>query len=61
MGVAANSRRKIPSEWEASAIASEMKEYAKREPGSVYEIDTGTMKILRTWKGASRGWHLTLR
>ena len=39
MGVAANSRRKITSEWEASAIASEMKEYAKREPGSVYEID----------------------
>jgi hypothetical protein len=29
--------------------------------GSVYEINTGTMKILRTWKGASRGWHLTLR
>ena len=39
MGVAANSRRKITSEWEASAVASEMKEYAKREPGSVYEID----------------------
>ena len=42
MGVAANSRRKITSEWEASAIASEMKEYAKREPGSVYEIDRRT-------------------
>ncbi len=39
MGVAENSRRKITSEWEASALASEMKEYAKREPGSVYEID----------------------
>ena len=42
MGVAANSRRKITSEWKASAIASEMKEYAKREPGSVYEIDRRT-------------------
>jgi diguanylate cyclase (GGDEF)-like protein len=42
MGVAANSRRQITSEWEASAIASEMKEYAKREPGSVYEIDRRT-------------------
>ncbi len=39
MGVALNTRRRITSEWEASAIASEMKEYAKREPGSVYEID----------------------
>ena len=39
MGVAENSRRNITSEWEASALASEMKEYAKREPGSVYEID----------------------
>ncbi len=42
MGVAANSRRKLTSEWEASAVASEMKEYAKREPGSVYEIDRRT-------------------
>lgn len=39
MGVAMNTRRRITSEWEASAVASEMKEYAKREPGSVYEID----------------------
>jgi hypothetical protein len=29
--------------------------------GSVYEIDTKTMKIVRTWRNASRGWHLTLR
>jgi diguanylate cyclase (GGDEF)-like protein len=39
MGVASNTRRRIASEWEASAIASEMKEYAKRQPGSVYQID----------------------
>jgi len=39
MGVATNTQRKIVSEWEASAIASEMKEYAKSQPGSVYQID----------------------
>lgn len=39
MGVATNVIRPIKSEWEASAIASEMKEYAKRQPGSSYQID----------------------
>ena len=39
LGVATNLRRKITSEWEASAVASEMKEYAKRQPGSSYQID----------------------
>ncbi len=39
MGIATNTRRSINSAWEASAIASEMKEYAKRQPGSVYQID----------------------
>ncbi len=39
LGVATNLRRKITSEWEASAIASEMKEYAKRQAGSCYQID----------------------
>jgi diguanylate cyclase (GGDEF)-like protein len=39
MGVATNVRRPVKSEWEASAIASEMKEYAKRQPGSSYQID----------------------
>jgi diguanylate cyclase (GGDEF)-like protein len=39
MGVATNLRRKITSEWEASAVASEMKEYAKRQHGSSYQID----------------------
>ena len=39
LGVATNTLRKITSEWEASAVASEMKEYAKRQPGSSYQID----------------------
>jgi len=39
MGVASNTKRPVKSEWEASAIASEMKEYAKRQPGSSYQID----------------------
>ncbi|MBT8198620.1 MAG: response regulator [Acidimicrobiia bacterium] len=39
LGVASNQRRQISSEWEASAIASEMKEYAKRQHGSSYQID----------------------
>ena len=39
LGVATNQRRKITSEWEASAVASEMKEYAKRETGSSYQVD----------------------
>ncbi|MDH3729960.1 MAG: response regulator [Acidimicrobiia bacterium] len=42
MGVAANTYRDLASEWEASAIASEMKEFAKREPGSSYRIDRRT-------------------
>jgi len=42
LGVATNMRRRITSEWEASAVASEMKEYAKRQPGSSYQIDRRT-------------------
>ncbi|MBT8213429.1 MAG: response regulator [Acidimicrobiia bacterium] len=42
LGVATNQRREINSEWEASAIASEMKEYAKRQHGSSYQIDRRT-------------------
>lgn len=42
LGVATNLKRKITSEWEASAVASEMKEYAKRQPGSSYQIDRRT-------------------
>ena len=39
MGVATTTQRAISSEWEASALASEMKEYAKRQPGSSFEVD----------------------
>jgi FOG: GGDEF domain len=42
MGVATNRHRTLSSEWEASAIASEMKEYAKRVPGSNFQIDRRT-------------------
>jgi DNA-binding response OmpR family regulator len=38
-GVATNVRRTFTSEWEASAIASEMKEHAKNEAGSCYRVD----------------------
>ena len=39
LGVVSTKDRDISNQWEASAVASEMKEYAKRQPGSVYEID----------------------
>lgn len=39
LGVTSNSTRPIVSQWEASAIAVEMKEYAKRLTGSSYKID----------------------
>ncbi|OFW66854.1 MAG: hypothetical protein A2Z12_00735 [Actinobacteria bacterium RBG_16_68_21] len=39
LGVATNVRRTFSSEWEASAVASEMKEHAKTEAGSSYRID----------------------
>ncbi len=39
MGVATNAVRRFSSEWEASAIAAEMKEFAKRQLGSNYQID----------------------
>lgn len=39
MGVAATTRKSIASEWEASSVASEMKEVAKRTPGTNYQID----------------------
>ncbi len=39
LGVVSTRDREISNQWEASAVASEMKEYAKRQPGSVYEID----------------------
>jgi DNA-binding response OmpR family regulator len=42
LGVATNLRRTFSSEWEASAVASEMKEHAKTHPGSAYRIDRRT-------------------
>jgi PleD family two-component response regulator len=42
LGVANNLRRTFNSEWEASAVASEMKEHAKHEAGSCYKIDRRT-------------------
>ena len=42
IGVVTNIDRKITSQWEASAIAVEMKEFAKRKTGSSYEIDRRT-------------------
>ena len=38
-GIATNNRRPIESHWEAVEIASEMKQFAKREPRSGYAID----------------------
>ena len=42
LGVATNLRRTFTSEWEASAVASEMKEHAKHEVGSCYKVDRRT-------------------
>jgi diguanylate cyclase (GGDEF)-like protein len=42
LGVATTSRRRIASQWEASAIATEMKLLAKRTAGSHYEMDRRT-------------------
>ncbi len=39
IGVATNLHRTFSSEWEVSALAAEMKEYAKGLPGSTYRID----------------------
>ncbi len=42
LGVATNATRAITSQWEASALAVEMKEFAKKHAGSSYEIDRRT-------------------
>lgn len=39
LGVASTEVREINTQWEASAIAVEMKEFAKKQPGSTYRID----------------------
>ena len=42
LGVASTDVRDIGTQWEASAIAVEMKEFAKKQPGSTYRIDRRT-------------------
>ena len=42
LGVATNVLRPIASQWEASAVAVEMKEFAKKRTGSSFEIDRRT-------------------
>lgn len=42
LGVATNINREIKTQWEASALAVEMKEFAKKRSGSSYEIDRRT-------------------
>lgn len=42
IGIATNVHRQITSHWEASEIASEMKQFAKRQEGSRYAIDRRT-------------------
>ena len=42
MGVATSERRRLMSEWEASSVASEMKEVAKRVSGTNYQVDRRT-------------------
>ena len=42
LGVATNQHRTFSSEWEASAVASEVKEHAKTQPGSAYRLDRRT-------------------
>ena len=39
MGVVTNVGRPIASQWEASEIAVEMKEFAKKQHGSAYRVD----------------------
>jgi diguanylate cyclase (GGDEF)-like protein len=42
LGVASTDVREIETQWEASAVAVEMKEFAKKQPGSTYRIDRRT-------------------
>jgi diguanylate cyclase (GGDEF)-like protein len=39
IGIATNQSRTFVSHWEASEIASEMKQFAKREPSSAFAVD----------------------
>ena len=42
MGVATTENKPLASEWEASSVASEMKEVAKRTAGTNYQVDRRT-------------------
>ncbi len=42
LGAATNLHRTFSTEWEASAVASEVKEHAKSQPGSAYRLDRRT-------------------
>jgi len=42
LGVVSNINRPITSQWEASAVAVEMKEFAKKQHGSSFRIDRRT-------------------
>ena len=42
VGVATNARRRLESQWEASAVAAEMKEHAKKHQGCDLRIDRRT-------------------
>lgn len=42
MGVASTETKALTSEWEASSVASEMKEVAKSIPGTNYQVDRRT-------------------
>ena len=42
MGVATTQNKALASEWEASSVASEMKEVAKRTAGTNYQVDRRT-------------------
>ena len=42
IGIASNANKPIKSHWEASEIATEMKQFAKRETGSSYALDRRT-------------------
>jgi hypothetical protein len=42
VGIASSSRRAFAHYGEAVAVATEMKQFAKREPGSTYAIDQRT-------------------
>ena len=53
IGIATNVHRQITSHWEASEIASEMKQYAKRQTGSQYAIDRRTREAPSETPGTS--------